>query len=48
MQLSNAQIFFPEFISAFWKGRPYFGNFEKYDDHQSLCISKITDCKSRG
>ena len=46
MQLSQKQITFSQFYAAFWKSGLNFECFEKKDDPDSFCISKITDSEN--
>ena len=45
MQLSEKQIAFSEFFSAFLKSKLSFEHFPKKDAPQSWCIREITDSK---
>ena len=46
MQLSQKQITFSQFYAAFWKSGLNFECFEKKDDPDSFCISKIRDTEN--
>ena len=46
MQLSQKQITFSQFYAAFWKSGLNFECFEKKDDPDSFCISKIRDAEN--
>ena len=46
MQLSQRRKTFSEFFAAFWKSGVNFECFEKKDDPDSFCISKITDSEN--
>ena len=47
MQLSKKLKNFSEFSTAFPKSTFNFKHFEKNDESDSLCLSKIIDCKMR-
>ena len=47
MQLSKKLKIFSEFSTAFPKSTFNFKHFEKNDESDSLCLSKIIDCKMR-
>ena len=46
MKLSQKQKTFSEFFAAFWKSGVNFECFEKKDDPDSFCISKIRDAEN--
>ena len=45
MQLSKKEKTFFQLFAAFLKSTLNFEDFENSDDHQSLCIFKITACE---